>query len=150
MLFNESAFDSVKTALRQDLSHLWFSIYNTEVLNASDRISSSTYILSNFTHIPYSGAVLLHRELLKNFVEYYLLRFQEFEFRNFDVNLSKFIKDTNGFLVLRPSIFATNPKIPSALDFVNFEIIGRSFQKNPRLDPCFNFLEAHPCFGKFK
>lgn len=148
MIFTEDAFETLNTILAQKYSHMWFSVAHKHILDASIRISNSTYLLSNCRHIHYSGAVLVHREMLKRFIEAYLFNFQELEFRNFDVNISKFINLTSGYLILRPNVFASNPSIPSALDSASFEIQGRSFQNKSSLDPCFEFSKAHSYFGK--
>jgi hypothetical protein len=99
-----------------ELPILWLSIATQKILDNSHKALEGVYLLSEFNNLYYSGAILVKRSFLKSFVEHFLLNHQEFEYPNFDIQLSLFAKKLFGQIWLAPSYFYTDRSIQSSLD----------------------------------
>ena len=119
-------------------SHCWLSIPSQTALDNSIKCSETRYRLEEFQNFSYSGAVLLSRSLLKNFITHYLLSHQEGDAPNFDVNLSAYIKSCIGHLVLCPGIFGSDITLPSSIEDTIAQLDFRSPVRISELDPLFD------------
>lgn len=141
MLFSKDARQRVESAIESRYPLMWYSIPSQQVLDCASRITETTYFLKNFNCINYSGAILVKRDLLKGYVTEYLLNCTSYEYRNFDITFSSYIKRTLGGIFLTPKTFATNPSISSAISSADFEVEGR-VDVSCRIDPLFEFESA--------
>jgi hypothetical protein len=117
----------VRAFCKKDLPIVWMSIPSSDIVTQAHSLGQGLFLLSNFNHMHYSGAILCKRDLLKHFVENYLLNHLEFEYPQFDIQLSRFVNAHFGSLWLAPNLFFSNPRVASALDNAPFQISGRHY-----------------------
>lgn len=147
MIFSTKAYSHLKVCCESNRSHMWYSVPSRRVLTACIQVSKFELMLCDFNNLHYSGAILIRTKLLRAFVEFYLLNILDFEFRNFDVNLSLFLKKEIGAIHISPYFFATNPLIQSSLETAKFLIKGRASVSND-CDPLYNLQDTHRSFHR--
>ena len=109
---------ALHTAVERGDSHNWYTIdTDSGVLERATYAPKFGYLLFGEHRVPFSGAVLVRRDLLQLFVEDYMLHFTEFEFPNVDICLSLFLSRRTGHLHLRPGYFFTKYGIESSITF---------------------------------
>lgn len=138
MIFSKQAKDSLEAALKREYPLLWYSIPSKRVIEHSKKISKDIYILPSFYGLHYSGAILIKREILKDYISHYLAEHLTYKCRNYDVTFSYFIRDTLGSLFLQPGIFASNPQIESAVSSTKVSDHHR-VEDHSQIDPYFDF-----------
>ena len=138
MIFSEQAKESLHNAIKKEYPLLWYSIPSKRVIEHSKKISKDIYMLPSFYGLHYSGAILIKRDILKDYISHYLFEHLTYNCRNFDVTFSYFIRDTLGSLFLQPGVFASNPQIISAVS--NKSIADKSRDNDhSQIDPYFNY-----------
>lgn len=123
-----TAKEAVTIGISRRDAHNWYSVdTTTDILKHTIHVPNFGYILTQATHINYSGAVLIPLETLRNYVEYYILHISEFEYPNMDVTLSAYLLKVSGHLHLRPGHFIHKCDIKSSIS-PNFK--GRYVHKD--------------------
>jgi len=109
ILLTPTSRGAVQTALDREDPHNWYTVdTTTNVLDCSMYVPEFGYILSSANHISYSGAVLLRRDILQDYLEVHLLSILDQEFPNFDVRISTYLLRHGGYIHLRPGHFTQN------------------------------------------
>lgn len=102
----ESALSAIREGMSRGDSHNWYTVdLSTNVLEAAVLAPGFGYLLQGEHRLTFSGAILIQRDLLREFLEFYLLHYTELEFPNFDIQLSRFISGRLGHLHIRPGHF---------------------------------------------
>ena len=123
MLLTPTSASAIECAMRRGDRHNWYSVdITTKVLKHSIMVHDYGYILNAANHINYSGAILLEKTLLRNFLEHHLLSIVESDYPNFDVSLSSYLLRLEGHILLRPGHFIQNL---NAVSTVNPSTKGR-------------------------
>lgn len=137
MGFVESAKTVVEKHIRDNCNCIWFSIPSEKCLTRSNSGRNGKFRLLNPKGFYYSGAILLRSDVLREFIAHYFTKRLDFEFSNFDVQLSTYLNDVFGYISLVPSYFGTRPNIESSLS-------GKTEEKSrvtthiDELDPMFD------------
>lgn len=117
MELTDTSVDAVREAVARGDDHNWYSVdTTTDVLDHAVHIPNFGYILSQANHISYSGAILISRDTLREYLVNYMLRVTDLQFPNFDVNLSRYLLDTQGHIHLRPGHFTQAADVESSVD----------------------------------
>ena len=111
--------DSAKYALSRSISredeHLWMTVDPTSrVLECALDCGDYGYLLTAADHIYYSGAVLLQKTRLKEFLEEYARTCSSLEFRNIDIVLSRHLLRCCGHLHIQVGYFWTARHAPES------------------------------------
>lgn len=147
MVFSKYAIEHLRLSCKSNRTHMWYSIPNKKVLDACIQASKLEFLLCEFNNLYYSGAILIKTSILRDFVEFYILNVLELEFRNFDINLSLFLKKEIGVIHICPYFFATNPSIQSSLENASFRTKGRAMISSD-CDPLYDPKDTHRSFHR--
>jgi hypothetical protein len=141
--FTESAKASVLEKIDMGYPCLWFSVPEQRCLDMATPQKDGVFKLLNPKVYYYSGAVLIKKQLLKEFVTEFLFSQSELEYKNFDTTLSRFLIRRYGFIDILPSYFGTRPHTESSINFENRDA-SRLEVNISELDPKFNPKEIVP------
>ena len=75
---------------------------------------------------------------MKSYISHYLTEHLSYEYKNFDVTLSYFIRETLGSIFLQPGIFATNPQTESTISNTCIAKESRD-DDHSQIDPDFDY-----------
>ena len=125
MEFSKDALREIRHVMSDEYPMMWYSIPSADAIRASAKVSGSVYMLRNFNRFPYSGAILIQKSVLMHFVADYLINYLNFEFREFDICLSLYFKNTFRCIFIQPNIFRTTPSTISSFACKNIKIAGR-------------------------
>jgi hypothetical protein len=114
--FTPEAREVLAEATRVELAHVWLTLPNAAAYALSQPLWGAFRRLRIANNFYYSGAVLVRRELLREFVFEYLLTHLDHALPNFDVHVSAFLARQNGGdLLTAPGFFGSDPSIPSSI-----------------------------------
>jgi len=135
--FRKESLSVIQKAIAQNRTHLWLTVPNVECLNSARKVTEDLYRLMKPLRLYYSGAVLVSRRILKEYVETYLLNYTSYPHKNFDTTFSTHLSTQFGFIDLAPSYFGSLPNIESAADLCISDT-SRLHVDSSALDPLFD------------
>ena len=135
--FRKESHRVIKKAISQSRTHLWFTVPNDACLKSARKISEHLYRLIKPLRFYYSGAILVSKNILKHYVESYLLDHVTYPYKNFDTTFSMHLSKHLGFIDLAPSYFGSLPHIESAADLCCSDTSRLDVDRSA-LDPLFN------------
>jgi len=143
IVFTKGAKLQVEAAIRYEFPYVWFSIPHADVLEYANVLFKGFLSAQITNAMYYSGSILIHANVLKAFVDEYLRVEASLDFKNFDINLSKFlIREFGHSMTVCPSFFGTDTRIQSSLsNNSQFKVEGR-FEGQSFCDPRFELCHA--------
>ena len=135
--FRKESLQVIQKAIARGRTHLWLTIPTDACLNAARKIDDHLYRLARPLRLYYSGAVLVSKNVLKRYVESYLLNHAEYPYKNFDTTFSTHLSTHFGFIDLAPSFFGSLPYIESAADLCRSDTSRLDVDRSA-LDPLFD------------
>lgn len=135
--FRKESRQVIEKAIAQNRTHMWFTVPEEACLNAARKLNGNLYRLINPLRFYYSGAILVSKKILQNYVEDYLLNHVQYPHKNFDTTFSMHLSTHFGFIDLAPSYFGSLPNIKSAAELCCSDT-SRLEVDTSALDPLFN------------
>ena len=135
--FRKESRQAIEAAIAQKRTHLWFTVPEEACLKSARKQSDNTFRLRNPIRFYYSGAILVSRDILKQYIENYLLSQTSYTFKNFDTTFSTHLSKSLGFIDLAPSYFGSMPNIQSAAS-LRYDDHSRLTVDPSSQDPMFN------------
>jgi len=135
--FRKESTRVIQKAIAQNRTHLWLTVPDSACLKSARKMSEDLYRLIKPLRLYYSGAVLISRRILQQYVETYLLNHTNYPHKNFDTTFSMHLSTHLGFIDLVPSYFGSLPNVQSAADRCSSDT-SRLYVDRSTLDPLFD------------